>query len=159
MQGTVQLHFSADGGTTWLGASDFGASSDNIKTMWCVPYLEREPLEGDEDRGLTDAELCSQADARMYVRLQLEAKQFDLTTTAGAARYRFINALRCAPLIRLYYSGTDIYGYTDFASSSNTNYLIPHDVPAPEEITAGEEVGVGWNMTLKRKKEYDITTT
>jgi hypothetical protein len=159
MQGSVTLEYSTDAAATFLQATDFGASSDLIKTQWIIPFLMPEKVEGADGESMTDDEICSKQIARLYLRFILETKQFDLTTTNGIKLYQFINALRCAPLIRLYAgSGISIYGYDEFAASNNTNYLIPHDTPEPGEITVGASAGVQWNFTLKCKKSYSIVT-
>lgn len=159
MQGTVTLEYSTDSAATFLQATDFGAASDLIKTMWVIPFLMYEPTQDGGEESMTDSEICAKGIARLYVRFRLEVKQFDLSTTNGVKLYLFINALRCAPLIRLYAgSGISIYGYDEFSTAANTNYLVPHDVPEPQEISTGESTGMQWDFTLKCKKEYSIVT-
>lgn len=159
MEGSVTLEYSTDGASTFLDATDFGASSALIKTQWVWPYLMPEEQESEADQSMTDSEICFKATARLHVDIILEAKQFDLTTTNGKALNRFINALRCAPLVRLYAgSGVAIYGYDEFNSATNTNYLVTHAAPRPEPISGGEAMGTRWQFTLKLKKETDITT-
>lgn len=158
MEGNVKIEFSVDQGTTWYDATDFGAASANIYCNKVHPELVPEPVPDENNENMTDSEICFKAAARMYIVFELRASDYNLTTAAGKARYKFINALRCAPLIRIYDGGAgDIDGYEEFDTDPNTNYLVPHDTPSPEHPPVGQTVTV-LSFTLKMKKEYDITT-
>ena len=160
MEGKVKFEFSVDQGTTWYDATDFGAASALLYCNKIHPFLLPEPVDDDSPENMTDSEYCYKATPRIYLMVELRARDFDLTTAAGRALYKFINALRCASIIRIYDNGASggINGYTEWASDPNTEYLVPHDSPQPGFPSVGETV-VEWNFTLKMKKEYDITTT
>jgi len=155
MEGTIVLEYSIDTGSTWKSAttSPYSAASSNIPCAVVRPWIQPEAQEEQPSSG-TDEEVCYTSTARIYVHIRPMASLMDLTTSEGQKYYKFLCALRCAPLIRLTYS-PDINGFTEWASGSNTNYLVPADTPPPTWPTTGEEDTL-LDFTLKTKKEFAL---
>lgn len=155
MEGTITLEYSKDGGTTWLGPYDapYSASSSTIYCSLVYAWLDQEPSQDKAPESASDAELCWSGNARLHVLVKPRPLDHDSTDTEGKKLYKFLNALRCAPLIRLV--AADINGYTEFAASNNTYYLVPGDCPPPEFHSSGEENAV-FHINLLAKKKYAI---
>jgi len=155
MEGIIQLSYSIDSGANWKTPTTYSASSNDLYATMCFPYLQPEPDSDEQPEGLTDAEICYTGKVRIHLQFTLRGNQFDQTTANGQALLKFIGALRGAPLIRLYRNSANINGFTEFASASNTNYLVPHDTP-PFAIPSVGEKTVEVAFTLKAKKEFTI---
>jgi hypothetical protein len=149
MEGTVTLKYSSDGGTTWSAAT-------NLVLTRCHAWIRPVPLDDFPQQTMGSYTLCHKAVARLVVTMQCDVRQFDPGAAGGDALYLFVNKLRAAPLIHLYYAGTSIDGFTDFAASNNTNYLVPEDTPDLEFIATDGTRLRDVRFALVMQNEYPI---
>src|SRR5512145_52074 len=122
MEGTIFLKYSVDAGTTW-------STQESIKVSRCHAWIRPVPLDDFPKQTMNEYALCYKAVARLVISIQCDLKQFDPGTTNGDLLYLFINKLRAAPLIHLYMPGPGIDGFTVFATSDNSNFLVPEHTP------------------------------
>lgn len=146
MEGNVVLKYSKDGGATWSTATTVAVSRCHA---WIRPETESE-----QNEVMGDYDICYRATPRLVLSFQLDMNQFDPVKNPSTADslWVFINKLRAAPLIHLYYAGTSIDGFTEFAATPNTNYLVPADTPDPEYIATDGTRFRAMNFTLQLRK-------
>lgn len=149
MEGTVQLQYSTDGGTTW-------SAQTAVQLTRCHAWIRPVPLDDFPQQTMGDYTLCHKAVARLVVSMQCDVRQFDPNTAGGDALYLFINKLRAAPLIHLYYAGGAIDGFDAFALSGNANYLVPDDTPDIEFIATDGTRLRDVRFSLVLQKEFPI---
>ncbi|MAT38386.1 MAG: hypothetical protein CL946_02145 [Ectothiorhodospiraceae bacterium] len=151
MQGTITFKYSTDGGTTWSTSTAISVSRAHA---WLRPETTGEqPVTMGTDR------ICWRGIARLALSIQCDMNQFDpLKDAAANAKFVFMNKLRCAPLIHLHHNGTaDLDGFTEWASTGNTNYLVPDDAPDIEYIATDGTRLRSVEFTLTSRDGYDIT--
>lgn len=151
MEGQITFKYSTDGGSTWSTATALDAKRAHA---WLRP-------EGDGDQAETmgSDRICWKAVPRLVLSLEMAMPQFDPTKTAsGDSNWVFINKLRCAPLIHIHHNGvaSDIDGFTEWAATANTNYLVPDDVPDAEYIATDGTRLRAMAFTLVLRDGYDI---
>jgi hypothetical protein len=149
MEGTVQLKYSVDGGATW-------SAQTAVKLTRCHAWIRPVPLDDFPQQTMGDYTLCYKAVARLVVSMQCDVRQFDPSDPNGNALYLFVNKLRAAPLIHLYYNGSSIDGFDSFAASNNTNYLVPDDTPDVAFIATDGTRLRDVRFSLVMQKEYPI---
>jgi hypothetical protein len=156
MEGTIKLEYSVDQAVNFKNAttSPYSAASADIPCTVVRVWIQ--PDEGSEEAASgSDEEVCFTSVGRLYVHIRPRMDVIDITTAEGQKVFKFLCALRCAPIIRLYYSGTSINGFTEWASASNTNYLIPSDTPPPTWGSIGD-TSTQLDIVLKSKKEFAL---
>ena len=122
----VTFNYSLDGGTTFQTAITCDALSVHA-------YLMPEGIKGTESMGSTQ-EARQKCTPRLWIDLVLSSNDFNPANNAnGASNFTFIQKWCCAPIRRIYNAdyatvpGFD--GWTEWDSSSNTNYVNMRDYP------------------------------
>jgi hypothetical protein len=121
---TIQLAYSIDG-TNWATAMTFKC----IAFLYdMVPEVE---TEGAQARRMgTTADKCQKITPRMQGKMEFAWSNFNTRinqTPDGNTKMKFLQYWLCAPNRRIYFQYGSKHipgGWTDFDSSSNTNYVI-----------------------------------
>lgn len=151
MQGALTFKYSTDNAASW-------SSVITLNAAMCHAFPTPEIRSDESGEQITDHELYQNVVARLLVEMTFEVNQFSpsVAPTTWEALWIATNKLRCAPLVHMHYTGTSIDGYTHFAASTNTNYLLVEDAPDPRFDAANPNDIRELKMTLKMAKEYAI---
>ncbi len=150
MEGPVILKYSIDAGATW-------SASHSILMSRCHTWIRPVPLDGYPKELMGEFAILYKAVARLIVTFQCDVRQFEPGAPDGDSLYIFINKLRAAPLIHCCTSGAAIDGFSEFASSANTCFLVPEDTPDIMFPSADGTRFRDVRFTLCMQKEYSIT--
>ena len=150
MEGTLTCKYSTDNGATWSTATTIAVTRAHA---WLRPETRNS-----NPRVMGSDAICWNAVPRLVLSIQCDMGQFDPQREASAnANFLFINKLRCAPLIHIHHNGiADIDGFTEWASTGNTSYLVPDDVPDIEYVTADGTRFRSVEFTLLLREGFDI---